>query len=176
MRVVIIAMTAVLCVACAPQDRQATPEPSGRQATSVCIENSSSVTPVITFIDKDEQSGEGPLEFGAKACASGLDSEVDVYGRIGLPVPNAPLEFWAYNAEIGPPGAGLNQEINQEIYGYCVAELFAVGESHIWDDGLVRYVLEREPDGARKNFLLTIRDSESPSTDGKPRPCPIYDY
>jgi hypothetical protein len=68
---------------------------------------------MITFIDKDEQSGEGPLELGAKACASGLGSEVDVFGRIGLPVPNAPLEFWAYNAEIGPPGAGLNQEINQ---------------------------------------------------------------
>ena len=172
MRVVINAMTALLCVACGQQDRQAAPVSSGRLATTVCIENRSSVTPVVTFIDKDEQSGEGSLEFGAKACASGLGSETDVYGRIGLPVPNAPMEFWAYNADVGLPGAGLNQE----GAGYCSSELFALGESQIWDDGLARYVIKREPDGVRKNFLLTIRDSESPSADGKPRPCPMYDF
>lgn len=176
MRVVTIAMTALLCAACAPQVRQATPEPSDRQATTVCIENSSSVIPVITSRDKDEQSGEGPLESGAKACASGLGSEIDVYGRIELPAPNAQLEFWAFNSDIVPPLAGFNQDLEQEVYAYCVAELFTVGESHIWDDGLVRYVLEREPDDAHTNFMLTIRDSESPSADGKPRPCPVYDY
>ena len=211
MRVVIVAMTALLCVSCAPQDRQAAPLPSDVssasalpnssaqsqeaegagggptsrareepaesngpalvlvKATTMCIENLSSVTPVVTFIVKKEQLGEGPLKFRARACATGSSSgDQDVSGRIGLPAPNVQMEFWAVNRRIGYPKAGLNQE---GITNCPESQYLAVGDRLMWDDGLLLYALEREPDGVGKVFRITIRDSAKPSANGKPAKC-----
>jgi hypothetical protein len=198
MRVVIIAMSALLCVSCASQDRQAAPVSSdvssasalpssvaqsleeqaevdgpvlgSRMATTMCIENLSSVTPVVTFDQKDEQAGEGPLKYRARACATGLSSGQDVRGRIGVPAPNAPMEFWADNRKLGYPGGGLDQE---EV-AICLGSMtFSVGDRRTWDDGLLLYALERESDGVGKVFRITIRDSAKPSADGKPAKCTI---
>jgi hypothetical protein len=133
---VINAMSALLCVACAPQDRRAAlmsfdvssasalpssvvqsqeavdagggpssgapeeqsqadgPVLASRKTTTMCIENLSSVTPVVTFARYIEQAGEGPLAFRARACATGFSSsDKDVRGRIGRPAHNALMEF-----------------------------------------------------------------------------------
>lgn len=153
LRLVNTAMSALLCVACAPQDRQAAPVSSevgsasalpssvaqsqeavdagggpssgapeeqaqaegpalaSRKATTMCIENLSSVTPVVTFVRYIEQAGEGALAFRARACATGFSSsDRDVRGRVGLPAHIAPMEFWADNYSVSYPGGGLSQE------------------------------------------------------------------
>ena len=211
LRLVNTAMSALLCVACAPQDRQAAPVSSevgsasalpssvaqsqeavdagggpssgapeeqaqaegpalaSRKATTMCIENLSSVTPVVTFVRYIEQAGEGALAFRARACATGFSSsDRDVRGRIGLPAHIAPMEFWADNYSVSYPGGGLSQE----GAAICLATGgYSVGERRMWDDGLLRYILERQPDGVGKVFRITIGDSARPSADGKPATC-----
>jgi hypothetical protein len=135
--------------------------------TIMCIENFSSVTPRVTFTEYKKQTVQGPLSYGAKACATGWSFfGNDVEGRIGMPAPNMQMQFYATNPVVGSANAGLLQT----NAGYCFVGS-NVGESKTWDDGLLIYVLERKPDGLSKEFRLTIRDSVKPSTDGKPRIC-----
>jgi hypothetical protein len=144
------------------------PALASRKATTMCIENLSSATPVVTFDQKDEQAGEGLLKYRARACATGLSGGKDVRGRIGLQAPNTQMEFWADNRSLGNPGGGLEQEGGAFCFGSMT---FSVGDRRTWDDGLLRYALEREPDGVGKVFRITIRDSAKPSADGKPAKC-----
>ena len=140
------------------------------RSTKVCVENRSSVTPDVTVPRKDQQSGEGLLKFGATACASGkfiLKGNMDVVVKIDVPAPNAPMEFGANNPDIGYPSAVLAQY----GAGKCLSFSYAVGESHTWFDGLLMYVVEREPDAGGKVFRVTIENSKNPSVDGKPAKC-----
>jgi hypothetical protein len=146
---------------------------SYRKDSTICIENLSSITPVVIFTDKREQVGEGPLKYRERACATGSkDGVVDVRGRIWLPEPNVQMEFWADNPVIGAPKAGLNQVGS----GKCLTPRFSYdeGDYELWDDGLLRYRVERLPDGVGKVFRMTIRDSANPSADGKPSMCTIF--
>jgi hypothetical protein len=79
------------------------------------------------------------------------------------------MKFWASNSPVGSPVAGLEQE----RYNDCINFLgYSVGDRRTWDDGLLMYTMEREPDGEKKMFELTIRDSAKPSADGNPAKCP----
>lgn len=220
MRVAIIAMTALLCVACAQQDRQAAPMSSDvgsvsavptataesqdaagagegyasrapgeqaqadgpalaslKMATTVCVENLSSITPLVTFTTYEEQLGEGPLKYRSSACATGSKVWVrDVAGRIAVPSPHEPMVFWAKNPPIGSPDAGLLQERYGD-HADCIRYVYyPIGDRRTWDDGLLMYTMEREPDGVGKVFRLTIRDSSNVPADGTPARCPAkYD-
>jgi len=139
--------------------------------TKVCIENRSSVTPNITFIRKDEQTGEGPLTFLATACASGSDSTTnrhDVEVKIDVPAPNVPMEFSASNKTANYPFAILAQSGDKRCLTYSYSE----GNRHTWSDGLLKYEVKREPDAGVKVFRVTIQDEKmNPSVDGKPAKC-----
>jgi hypothetical protein len=136
--------------------------------TYLCIENLSSVNATVTFDSFDLQSGQGVVTSGAKACASGsLFWEHDVEGKIYPADSYPPMWFGAKNPLAGFPTASLKSIENQRT---CAVAL-AIGVPRIWDDGLLMYELERKPDGANKEFVITIRNSAKPSADGKPRPC-----
>jgi hypothetical protein len=139
--------------------------------TKVCIQNLSSVTPNVTFIYKDEQSGEGPLKFGATACASGSDSWTnrhDVEVEIDVPAPNVSMEFSASNKTANYPFAILAQYGDRRCFRYSYSE----GDSHRWSDGLLKYEVKLEPDDGVKLFRVTIQDEKmKPSVDGKPAKC-----
>jgi hypothetical protein len=220
MRVLMFAMTALLCVSCAPQDRQASalssddssasalPNPSAqsqedvdsgggstsgasqeqaqtdgpalsyRKDSTICIENLSSITPVVTFTSYKEQVGEGSLKYRARACATGSkDGVVDVRGRIEVPAPYASLDFTADSPSLPfykPYGALWQERDKQgEPPARCIGpDGYSVGDRRIWDDGLLQYVIERQPNGVGNVFLLTIRASAKPSADGTPAKCP----
>ncbi len=221
MRVLMFAMTALLCVSCAPQDRQASalssddssasalPNPSAQSqedvdsgggstsgasqeqaqtdgpalaapsdSTTMCIENLSSVTPVITFTSYKEQLGEGSLKYRARACATGYDTRTShVRGRIEVPAPYASLDFTADTPSLPfykPYGALWQERDKQdEPPARCIGpDGYSVGDRRIWDDGLLQYVIERQPNGVGNVFLLTIRASAKPSADGTPAKCP----
>jgi len=140
--------------------------------TRVCIENLSSVNATVTFdsfdYSFDWKSGQGVLTSGAKACASGsFFWEHDVEGKIYPADSYPPMWFGAKNPLDGYPTARLRSIENQKT---C-AVVWVIGVPRIWDDGLLMFELERKPDGANKEFVITIRNSAKPSADGKPRPC-----
>ncbi len=143
-----------------------------RKATTMCVENLSSVTPVVTFTTYEEQAGQGPMKYRARACATGYSGwKRDIVGRLEVPTPNEQMMFWANNFPVGSPDAGLEQE----RYGECVNYVgYSVGDRRTWDDGILMYVMERESDGVNKVFRLTIRDSANGSADRKPAKCPTY--
>jgi hypothetical protein len=219
MRVVIIAMTALLCVGCAQQDRQAAPvssdvgsagaapssvaEPQGAagegyasrapaeqaqtdgpamtipsKSTTMCVQNLSSVTPVVTFTKYQEQLGEGPLKYRATACATGYGTSTgDVRGQVAQPAPNDSLFFTAERPHLlwDKPFGALWQETDAQNKppARCIGPVgYSVGDLRTWDDGLLQYVIAREPDVVGKMFRMTIRDSAKPSADGKPVKCP----
>ena len=159
--------------------REAQP-PSG--STSLCIQNIwSAVTPIVEFDQIDgsskEFTGQGPLEFGATFCSTGYDVNVShVRGRITLPVPYASLHFTADNPTLGKPYAALWQAAepgSKFPSARCIGpDGYSVGDRRTWDDGLLRYVIVREPDFGGKIFKMTIDRSAKPSADGKPARCP----
>jgi len=168
--------------ACAGEST-ATPSASGSSApvsreaatwmdTRVCIENLSSVNATVTFetfdYSFDWRSGQGVLTSGAKACASGsFFAEEDVQGKIYLPPPSLPMWFGAKNGLIGYPKLVIRT--NKFTGDFC--GIVGQDSLYTWDDGLFTYELERKPDTANKEFVITIRNSAKPSTDGKPRSC-----
>jgi len=154
------------------QAETAGPAMAIRKSTFMCVRNLSKTTPVVTFTTYEEQSGQGPLGYRARACATGYAGWTrDVEGRIALPAPNEPMKFWANNFPVGAPDAGLEQERYDECINYIG---YSVGDRRTWDDGLLMYTMEREPDGEKKMFELTIRDSEKRSADNTPAKCPTF--
>ncbi len=150
------------------------PALASQKATTICIENLSSVTPVVSFLQYQEQAGEGPLKFRARACATGYGTgAADVRGRIGLPAPNEPIKFYANNDLFGKPTGALNQEQDERVARCLSSVRYSVGDRRTWDDGVLLYAFEREPDGVGLVFRITIRDSAKPSADGKPAKCPL---
>ena len=154
---------------------------ASRKDTTICIENLSSVTPVVIFTEKREQLGEGPLTYRARACATGpLGSGKDVRGRLWLPAPNVQMDFWGDNGNWwGPVTVSLNQlqggtsVDDQEVKVRCLdqANGLDVWGGDIWDDGLLRYVVQRQPDGVGVVVKITIQDSPQPLEGGKPFVC-----
>lgn len=161
--------------------REAQP-PSG--STKLCIQNIfSAITPVVRYIQTSGSSkeiyGEGPLAFGSTTCATGYDTNnAHVRGEITLPEPYTSLTFSAdtpgvigykpYGAlwQRADPGSNLPSARCIRPDGY------SVGDRRTWDDGLLRYVMVREPDFEGNVFRLTIDRSQNPSADGKPARCP----
>ena len=147
-------------------------------STSICIQNIwSAITPVISFdspsaSNNNGMTGSGPLAFGATFCVTGdgPKDKFDVGGQI-TGVPSKSYAFYG-NHWIGQPYAFLRQESSGVYQPYCTDDGgFYVGESRTWDDGVVRYVIERRPDNGGKLFWLTIDRSQKPSADGKPALC-----
>ena len=131
--------------------------------------------------EKREQLGEGPLTYRARACATGpLGSGKDVRGRLWLSAPNVQMDFWGDNGNWwGPVTVSLNQlqggtsVDDQEVKVRCLdqANGLDVWGGDIWDDGLLRYVVQRQPDGVGVVVKITIQDSPQPLEGGKPFVC-----
>ena len=142
-------------------------------STSLCIQNIwSGITPSVQFTSQGTLvvSDDGPLKFGATACATGSDTKsFHLQGWVTLPEPYASYRFAAdtpYFSSMYDPKAYLWQNT------ICInSDGYSVGDRRTWDDGLVRFVMVREPDFGGTVFRLTIDRSQKPSTDGKPAPC-----
>lgn len=157
--------------------REAQP-PSG--STSLCIQNIwSAVTPSVQFKSQGTLvvSDDGPLKFGATACATGSDPSSDhLQGWVTLPEPYASYRFAAdtpYFSSMYDPTARLwqNTQVNNKPQICINGDGYSVGDRRVWDDGLLRFVMVREPDFGGTVFRLTIDRSQKPSADGKPALC-----
>jgi hypothetical protein len=149
-------------------------------STSLCIQNIwSAVTPSVQFKSQGTLvvSDDGPLKFGATACATGSDtSSYHLQGWVTLPEPYASYRFAAdtpYFSSMYDPTARLwqNTQVNNKPQICINGDGYSVGDRRVWDDGLLRFVMVREPDFGGTVFRLTIDRSQKPSADGKPALC-----
>lgn len=154
--------------------------PSG--STSLCIQNIwSAITPSVQFSSQGTLvvSDDGPLRFGATACATGSDTKsAHLEGWVTLPEPYASYRFAADTPYLMSmfenPTARLwpNTQVAGIPFQICIkGDGYSVGDRRTWDDGLLRFVMVREPDFGGTVFRLTIDRSQKPSADGKPALC-----
>ena len=105
---------------------------------------------------------------GYQACGEGTGAwENEVESTITLASPPMELTVWGTNPAIGFPGAKLF--INGRE---CVKVVGQEGTKAVWDDGVLRYTVQRLADGQWKEFTVTLSDSEQPSASGLPARCP----
>ena len=160
---VLTAMVIVSTSSCGGANRDA-----GNLGTRVCVQNESSVVASMAFTKRDTARGEGVLESGTQACGEGtfLIGD-DVTGVITLAAPLSEVNVTASNPWAGAPEARMYMNGR-----WCAGGSMSVGDSSLWDDGVVLYKVERIADGQWKEFVVTLRDSASPSPNGKPVLCP----
>ena len=155
------------------------------KSTRVCIRHeanlpSGSVDIKFTHADTSDSGWLVPNGERKKRCAEGRERHGDkgggwdVKGTLEFPffgTYNAgEYLFMASNPEIGSPTLQVN--MTGPVKSYCsIKEGFSVGEKSTFDDALFHYTIERLPDSNWKEFEITIRDSLSPSSDGKVRIC-----
>lgn len=101
----------------------------------------------------------------------GLNSNA-VAGRIFLAKPGAAdYNFEAFN-EVGYPKGILRSSFSPTAYqNNCLDLGFSENESRTYDDGLYEITMLRQPDSALKEFLITIKPTKRPSSDGRSRAC-----
>jgi hypothetical protein len=107
--------------------------------------------------DEQQRCGEG-----TDAVADQFDMKVKIYfGKDGA----ADYEFLAQNPQFGWPQAIL------ESSRQCLSGGFEEGDSATFDDGVYAFTISRKPDTKWKEFLVTIKETSKPSSDGKARSC-----
>ncbi len=159
----IILVAGLALCGCSSSNRDA-----GNLGTRVCIENQSSTSANVGFTKRDTGRGEGPLTAGSWACGEGtFFIGDDVEGTITLASPLSEVEVTASNPWAGPPQTRIY--INGR---WCAGGGMNVGEKSVWDDGVLRYTVQRIADGQWKEFTVTLADSEQPSVNGLPAKCP----
>ena len=148
---------------CSSSNREA-----GNLGTRVCIENQSSRAASVVFTKRDSARGEGPLVAGYQACGEGTKSagNNDVEGTITLSSPLSDVKVTANNPWFGRP------ESNLYINGRWCGNAMIDGEKSVWDDGVLRYTVQRLADGQWKEFTVTLAESEQPSASVLPAQCP----
>ncbi len=147
---------------------------AGYLGTRVCIVNESSKAATVVFTRRDTARGEGSLAQGNQACGEGttFGTGNDVEGTITLASPLPEVLVSGDNPVLKTP------YVIAMINGRkCVLAVLSVGEKDrlsVWDDGVLRYDVQRLADGQWKEFVLTLTDSEQPSSSGLPAQCPDW--
>lgn len=147
---------------------------SGNLGTRVCVINESTRYRLfVTFSKKDSETGAGTVAYGEQGCAEGtFGSGGDVVGRISPDKELQTVTFGAGNPWIGKPYNSLAYNSNNIGYRCTSKDGFDVNEERIWDDGVMRYLVKRLPDGTWKEFQIIVSDSQDPTGDGLQRDCP----
>ena len=139
--------------AAADIDREA-----GNLGVRVCIVNESTRTVNVDITFADTARGDGAVTPGFQACGEGsapLGNPVE--GRITLASPPMKVLLSAVNPWIGNPYATL-------WFGSgCVIADGKEGTKAVYDDGVLRYTVQRLADGQWKEFTITFTESVQPS-------------
>jgi hypothetical protein len=146
---------------------------AGQLGTRVCIVNESTTAANVVFTKRDTARGEGSVAPGNQACGEGTSykwTANDVEANITLPTPYIEMKMTleALNPAVGSP------ELDLHILGssnemWCVGVgNKSQGEKVVWDDGVLRYTLQRLADGQWKEFTVTLAETEKPSASGFP--------
>ena len=135
-------------------DRQA-----GRLGTRVCIVNESTRTATVLFTKRDTARGEGSVAPGNQACGEGTT----VFGNAveaSATMVSPPMNFGvhAINEVLMYPRATIN--VNGEG---CTVAKGSEGTGVVYDDGVLRYTVQRLADTQWKEFTITFTESVQPS-------------
>ena len=148
---------------------------AGNLGTQVCVFNDTGeVEGISVEFTKSDTSSNGPLSRWGMSMRCGEGTFFvgdDVAGKIYFSKKGAAnYEFDARNPWAGLPNGGFRQATGKS--NGCVGSEFQVGASGTYDDGLYSITMSRDPDYQWKQFLITIRPSSKPSSDGQARACP----
>jgi hypothetical protein len=135
-------------------DRQA-----GNLGTRVCIVNESTKTATVLFTKRDTARGEGPVAPGNQACGEGtFGTGQDVEASATMEFGSMKFDVQAANPVWWPPIAKVF--MNKEK---CIVVQGDQGTVVVYDDGLLRYTVQRLADGQWKEFTITFTESVQPS-------------
>ena len=135
-------------------DRQA-----GNLGTRVCIVNESTRTATVLFTKRDTARGEGSVAPGNQACGEGtFGSGNDVEASATMEFVSMKFDVQAANGVIWPPYAKVF--MNKER---CIQVDGKEGTKEVYDDGVMRYTVQRLADGQWKEFTITFTESVQPS-------------
>jgi len=148
---------------------------AGNLGTQVCVFNDTGEVEGKTVeFTKSDTSSNGPLSRWGMSMRCGEGTFFvgdDVAGKISFSKKGAVnYEFDARNPWAGLPNGGFRQATGKS--NGCVGSEFQVGASGTYDDGLYSITMSRDPDYQWKQFLITIRPTSKPSSDGQARACP----
>lgn len=148
---------------------------SGNLGTQICVFNDTGeIDGISVEFTRADTSSNGPLSRWGMSMRCGEGTRfigTDVIGKIYFAKKGAATyEFDATNPWAGLPSGGFKQETTGA--NSCLGGEFEVGSSGTYDDGVYSITMSREPDFRWKQFLLTIRPSSAPSSDGKAKQCP----
>ncbi len=126
--------------------------------TRVCIVNESTRTATVLFTKRDTARGEGPVAPGNQACGEGtFGGGNDVEATITMASPPMNFVVWGVNAVLQYP------EVKVFINDWgCLIANGKEGTKAVYDDGTLRYTVQRIADGQWKEFTFAIADSEQP--------------
>ena len=133
----------------------------------VCIVNESTRTVNVVFTRVDTARGEGDVTPGFQACGEGTRGTGNqVEGKITLASLPRVLVVSGVNFWIGYPAASLwfgwnDQDLGNETG--CVTAKGVEGTKAIYDNGVLRYTVQRLADGQWKEFRVTLAEPVQPS-------------
>ena len=139
---------------------------AGNLGTRVCILNSWTEKVGVEYINKDTDTGTGPLGPSMQSCAEGTGQMLEeVGGELTFPAPTPALGFSANNPWTGAPRFGLS-EFNSNDPKIrnggvnCFDESFVVGQTRVYDNGTFRLSVKRLSDDQWKEFSVVIEPSQ----------------
>ncbi len=139
---------------CSSPNREA-----GKLGVRVCIVNESMSTATVLFTQRDTARGEGSVAPGNQACGEGttaFGNAVEASATMVSPPMN--LGVQAINEVLSYPRATIN--VNGEG---CTVAKGSEGTGVVYDDGVLRYTVQRLADGQWKEFTITFTESVQPS-------------
>ena len=140
--------------AAADIDRQA-----GNLGTRVCIVNESTRTANVVFTKRDTARGEGSVAPGNQACGEGTFGwGNDVEASATMEFGSTKFDVQAANPVLWPPVVQVF--MNKER---CILVEGKEGTGVVYDDGVLRYTVQRLADGQWKEFTVTFTESVQPS-------------
>ena len=140
--------------AAADIDRQA-----GNLGTRVCIVNESTSKATVLFTKRDTARGEGSVAPGNQACGEGFFAiGNDVEASATMEWGNMNFTVQGYNVVMIYP----RMRVNIKGKG-CMVERGSEGTGVVYDDGVLRYTVQRLADTQWKEFTVTFTESVQPS-------------
>ena len=128
----------------------------------VCIVNESTRTANVLFTRRDTARGEGSVAPGNQACGEGTG----VGENVGA---TATMEFGSMNFDVVADNVFLKYpRVIMYMGGYmntkgCIVAKGSEGTGVVYDDGVLRYTVQRLADTQWKEFTVTFTESVQPS-------------
>jgi len=174
-RAALVSMAAIVTAVSGCSSTEAGPREAagGLLGTRICIENNFANGVNVTYTRKDSDASrkdpfyyEGDMPKDTETCAEGYSTRPynDVEGNLVIPGQALPFHFAGTNFVMGEPIAWLSQRrANGDMY-LCThmanVDGFDLGETRLWDNGVVRMSITRQNDDQNKEFFIKIEPSQ----------------